>query len=219
MAIVLHGYQYSVYLRIVRIVLAEKGVAYERVEVNPFAHDMPLAYLSLHPFRRVPTLVHDDFVLYETQAITRYIDEQFPGPALQSADPRHRARMAQIISIIDSYAYFPIVRQVFSQRIFGPRVGRVADEVQVRLGIEGSLRALSALEAIAPDRGPLAGNDSLSLADFHFAPMVAYLTAASEGQALISSHAKLSTWWDLIRGRESLRDTNPGLPNESLGPA
>jgi glutathione S-transferase len=50
MSIVLHGYQYSVYLRIVRTVLIEKGVPYSRVEVNPFALDMPKQYLNLHPF-------------------------------------------------------------------------------------------------------------------------------------------------------------------------
>ena len=80
MSIVLHGYRYACILRIVRMVLIEKGVSYSRVEVNPFASDMPKQYLNLHPFRRVPTLVHYDYVLYETQAITRYIDEAFAGP-------------------------------------------------------------------------------------------------------------------------------------------
>ena len=93
MALVLHGYRYSVYLRIVRLTLAEKGVAYDRVEVNPFASDVPAAYLALHPFGRVPTLVHDGFVLYETGAITRYIDRAFPGPPLQPGDARALARM------------------------------------------------------------------------------------------------------------------------------
>ena len=41
MPLVLHGYRYSVYLRIVRLALAEKGVGYDRVEVNPFAPDVP----------------------------------------------------------------------------------------------------------------------------------------------------------------------------------
>src|SRR6478735_9346904 len=70
MPLVLHGYHYSVYVRIVRLALAEKGVAYDRVEVNPFVPDVPSAYLALHPFGRVPTLVHDGFALYETGAIT-----------------------------------------------------------------------------------------------------------------------------------------------------
>ena len=157
LSIVLHGYRYSVYLRIVRMVLVEKGVSYSRVEVNPFAPDMPKQYLDLHPFRRVPTLVHDDFVLYETQAITRYIDEAFAGPSFQPTQPRQRARMAQVISIIDAYGYLPMVRQVFSQRVFGPRIGRVVDEAQVRAGVEGSTRVLNALESIVALAGPVAG--------------------------------------------------------------
>ncbi len=84
MTVVLHGYRYSVYVRIARLALAEKSVTYQRVEVNPFAPDMPSAYLVLHPFRRVPVLVHDDFVLYETAAITRYVDETFAGPRRES---------------------------------------------------------------------------------------------------------------------------------------
>lgn len=211
--IVLHGYQYSVYLRIVRMVLVEKGVPYSRVEVNPFASDMPKEYLKLHPFRRVPTLIHDDYVLYETQAITRYIDEAFVGPSLQPVHARQRARMTQIISIIDAYGYLPMVRQVFSQRVFGPRIGRVADEAQLRAGIEGSSRVLSALESIVAVDGPVAGGGDWSLADFHLAPMMAYLAAAPEGESAIAERAKLAAWWDVIRERASLRETDPGFPD------
>jgi glutathione S-transferase len=211
--IVLHGYRYSVYLRIARMVLAEKGVPYSRVEVNPFASDMPNEYLELHPFRRVPTLVHDDYVLYETQAITRYVDEAFPGPSLQPVHARQRARMTQMISIIDSYGYLPMVRQVFSHRVFGPRIGRIADEAQIRAGIEGSSRVLAALESIAAPDGPIAGGGGWSLADFHLAPMMAYLAAAPEGEPLIAERGKLAAWWELVRKRTSFRETDPGLPD------
>jgi glutathione S-transferase len=112
MALVLHSFRYSVYVRIARIALAEKGLAYEHIEVDPFGPDVPVEYLALHPFKRVPALVDGDFVLYETEAITRYIDEAFPGPMLQPTEPRQRARMAQIISVVDSYGYVPMVRQV-----------------------------------------------------------------------------------------------------------
>lgn len=118
MSMVLHGFRYSVYVRIARIALAEKELTYENVEIDPFATDVPIEYLTLHPFKRVPVLVDSDFALYETEAITRYIDEAFPGPALQPSEPRQRARMAQIISIIDSYGYVPMVRQVAGERVF-----------------------------------------------------------------------------------------------------
>lgn len=217
MTVTLHGYHYSVYVRIVRMVLAEKAVAYERAEVNPFAEDMPETYLKLHPFRRVPTLVHDGFVLYETAAISRYIDEAFAGPALQPVPPRERARMAQIIAMIDSYGYVPLVRQVFAQRVFGPRLGRTADEALVRAGLDGAARFLAALEdlpapdATAGDTGPLVGG-ALTLADLHLAPMIAYFTAASEGRSLLPNYRRLSAWWAFMQDRPSLGETDPGLP-------
>jgi len=215
MSLVLYGYRYSVYLRIVRMVLAEKGVAYRQVEVNPFAKDMPKEYLDLHPFGRVPTLADGNFVLYETEAITRYIDEAFAGPALQPAEPRQRARMAQIISILDSYGYVPMVRKVFSHRVFGPCIGRTADEAQIGAGIESSLRVLNALESILALNGPVAGGTVWSLADFHLAPMMAYFTAAPEGKNAVARHVKLSAWWEVMRRRNSLRETDPGLPGSS----
>ena len=218
MSLVLYGYRYSVYLRIVRLVLAEKGVAYRQEEVDPFAADVPKHYLDLHPFGRVPTLLHGDFVLYETAAITRYIDEAFPGPALQATEPRQRARMAQIISIVDSYGYVPMVRQVFSQRIFGPRTGRVSDESQVRAGLQNSVRVLGALESIVAENGPIAGGTIWSLADFHLAPMMAYFTAAAEGEGAITRFAKRSAWWEVMRRRRSLCETDPGLPQAPRTP-
>src|SRR5258708_31416556 len=110
MALILHGYRYSVYQRIARLTLAEKGVSYDQVEVNPFAPDVPAAYLALHPFGRVPTLVHDDFALYETGAITRYLDRTFAGPALQPDQPRALGPMDQIIGVGHSYLSSPLVR-------------------------------------------------------------------------------------------------------------
>lgn len=213
MPLVLHGYRYSVYTRIARVVLAEKGIAYERVEVDPFAAHVPEEYLAMHPFRRVPALVHGDFVLYETQAIARYIDEAFPGPVLQPAEPRRRARVAQIVSIVDAYGYWPMVRQVFSQRVFGPRLGRAVDEGQLRTGLDGAVRVLGALESIVEPDGALVGG-RLSLADFHLAPMVAYFTAAPEGDAMFARFPKLSAWWQGMRRRTSLVETDPGLPGE-----
>jgi glutathione S-transferase len=151
MALVFHGYRYSVYQRIVRLALAEKGLPYERVEVNPFAPDLPAAYLALHPFGRVPVLVHDGFAVYETAAITCYVDRAFAGPALQPADPRAPARMDQIIGAVDAYGYWPLVRQVFSHAVFGPRLGRPSDTGEIEKGLAGAAKALAAFEALAAD--------------------------------------------------------------------
>jgi glutathione S-transferase len=212
MALVLHGYRYSVYLRVVRLVLAEKAVPYDRVEVNPFAADVPADYLRLHPFGRVPTLVHDDVVLYETAAITRYIDRAFAGPPLQPEEARAAARMDQIIAVIDAYGYWPMVRQVFSHRVFRPAMGQPSDADEVARGLAASARVLYALEDLASPATCLTG-EQVSLADFHLAAMMAYFTAAPEGAALLAKHARLADWWQEFARRPSLAATDPGLPS------
>jgi glutathione S-transferase len=211
MTLVLHGYRYSVYNRIARLVLAEKGVDYERVEVNPFAPDIPAAYLALQPFGRVPTLVHDGFALYETAAITRYIDRAFAGPALQPGAPQTLARMDQIIGVVDAYAYWPLVRQVFSHRVFRPRLGQPGDEAEIAAGVAASAKVLAALESLAAP-APFLTGPTVSLADFHLGAMVAYFTQAAEGEALLGRHPRLAAWWHSFRQRRSVATTDPGLP-------
>ncbi len=210
MPLILHGYRYSVYVRIVRLVLAEKGVTYDRVEVDPFAPAIPADYLALHPFGRVPTLVHDDFVLYETGAITRYLDRAFGGLALQPQSARALARMDQVIGIVDSYAYWPLVRQVFSHRVFRPALGRSVDEAEVAQGLGAAAKVLAALEALAAE--PFLVGPAISLADFHLGAMIAYFTMAPEGSALLDNHARLAAWWRRLGRRPSFAATDPGLP-------
>jgi glutathione S-transferase len=208
MTLVLHGYRPSVYVRVARLALAEKGVAYDQVEVNPFAPDAPAEYLSLQPFNRVPTLVHGDFVLYETGAITRYIDRAFAGPPLQPAEPRALARMDQIIGIVDSYAYWPLVRQVYVQAVALPRRGQAGDPKEITSGLTAAARVLVAIEGLAADAAFLVG-PAPSLADLHLLPMVAYFSEAPDGAALLARHPRLEDWFARLKKRPSFAATDP----------
>src|SRR5882724_7808059 len=211
MAVELYGYRYSAYSWIARLALEEKGGDYHWIEVNPFAPDVPEIYLALHPFKRVPTLVHDTFQIYETGAITRYVDEAFPGPSLQPADPRHRARCSQFLSIIDSYAYWPVVRQVFSHRVFRPLLGWPSDLTEVQSGLAAAPKLLAALERLVADTEYLCGAE-ISLADIHLAPMIGYFAMAEEGDALLKTQRKLSHWWSAMSARSAYCATRPRLP-------
>jgi glutathione S-transferase len=210
MNVELYGYQYSVYSWIARLALEEKGASYHWIEINPFAPDIPESYLALHPFERVPALVHDKFQIYETGAITRYVDEAFPGPRLQPTDPRHRARCSQFLSIIDSYVYWPLVRQVFSHRVFRPRLGRPSDATEIQKGLDAAPEVLAALERLVADTEYLCGTE-LSLADIHLAPMIGYFVMAGEGEALLKGHRKLGHWWATISAKTTYRATMPQL--------
>jgi len=211
MAVELYGYRYSVYSWIARLALEEKGIGYRWIEVDPFADDVPASYLALHPFKRVPTLLHDEFPLYETGAITRYLDEAFPGPRLQPVEPRHRARCNQVISIVDRYVYWPLVRQVFSHQVFRPRFALPSDAAELQRGLQAAPAVLAALERIASDAGHLCGA-GLSLADIHLAPMIGYFVLVDEGHALLQQHPKLSDWWSMMSPRAAYRATMPRLP-------
>jgi glutathione S-transferase len=207
----LYGYHYSVYTRIARFVLAEKGVPYLSTEINPFDPDLDASYDALHPFRRVPVLEHDGFRLYETAVITQFIDEAFDGPSLQPADPSARARMRQVIAVIDAYGYWPLVRQVFSHRVLAPRLRGGGDEDKIRAGLAQSKRVLSALEQLADQPGVLDAQ-AVSLADVHLAPMIGYFSLAPEGSEALAACPRLQSWWEWIHTRESFVATDPGLP-------
>ena len=207
----LHCYRYSVYSWIARFALEVMGVDYRLIVINPFAGDVPEGYLALHPFKRVPVLVHGSFQLYETGAITRYVDEAFAGPHLQPSSPQGRARMSQLISVVDSYVYWPLVRQVFSHSVFRPRLGRAPDVTEVDEGLKAAAVALAALERLAADAPYLCGPE-LSLADIHLAPMIGYFAMAEEGAALLKQQPKLSRWWSTIGSRQPYLTTKPKLP-------
>lgn len=101
----LFGLERSVYTRIVRLALEEKPIAYSLSEVEIFGPGgVPPEYMARHPFGRIPAIEHDNFRLYETSAITRYVDEGFPGVQLQPSEPHARARMNQIVGLLDAYA-------------------------------------------------------------------------------------------------------------------
>jgi len=79
----------SHYSHRVRIVLAEKGVTVETIDVDP--DNKPEDLASLNPYNPLPTLVDRDLVLYEADIMMEYLDERFPHPPLFPVYPVARA--------------------------------------------------------------------------------------------------------------------------------
>ncbi len=202
-----YGAPYSVYVRAVRLALEEKGVPYRLVPVDVFAAGGPPAdYRARHPFGRIPAFEYRGFRLYETGAISRYVDEAFAGPALQPASPEDRARVNQVLSILDAYVYRTLVWDIYVERVAAPKRGRPSDEALIQAALPRAELCLSALEAIMGDGTFLAGA-MLTLADLHAAPMFACFTTAPEAAALLAAHHRLQQWWTLVRGRSSMAAT------------
>ena len=78
------------YSQRVRLVLAEKGVAVEIIDVEP--GNLPEDLVGLNPYNSLPTLVDRDLALYESTVIMEYLDERFPHPPLLPVYPVARAQ-------------------------------------------------------------------------------------------------------------------------------
>lgn len=211
MTVTLYGAAYSVYTRSARLALIEKGVAHRFDEVHVFgpkgaSGGAPAEHLARQPFGKIPAFEHDGFKLFETGAILRYVDEAFPGPALQPRDVRARARMTQAISVCDSYLYGHGVWGIFVERVSKPNRGDAPDETRVAASLPKAAVCHAVLADILGDQDYLCG-DALSLADLHAAPMLACLAMTDEGRAMMAAHSALQRWWQRMAARASMQQT------------
>jgi RNA polymerase-associated protein len=99
------------YCHRVRIVLAEKGVTAELVEVDP-AHPQEDLY-ELNPYGSVPMLVDRDLVLYESSVILEYLEERFPHPPLMPVYPVSRARSRLMMLRVDR-DWYALAKQIMT---------------------------------------------------------------------------------------------------------
>lgn len=89
----------DIYSHQVRIVLAEKGVNVDIVNVDENHPSEDL--LELNPYNTLPTLVDRELVLYEARVVMEYLDERFPHPPLLPVYPVARAKSRLMIYRID----------------------------------------------------------------------------------------------------------------------
>jgi glutathione S-transferase len=96
MSLVLYNAARCPYVARVRIVLAEKGIDYEAVEID--LSDRPAWFYEKNPVGRVPVIEEDDGrPLPESAVIMEFLEERYPEPALLPADPDDRARVRLLI--------------------------------------------------------------------------------------------------------------------------
>lgn len=92
----------------VKIVLAEKGLAWEGVwvKLSKMEQKSP-EHLKLNPYGKIPVLVEDGKVLFESCIINEYLDEKYPNPPLQPKDPYLRARGRILVDYFLNFLHEP----------------------------------------------------------------------------------------------------------------
>ena len=83
----------------VRMVLCEKGVSVDIVDVDP--DDRPDELSQINPYNTLPTLLDRDLVLYQSNVIMEYLDERFPHPPLLPVYPVARAQSKLLMHRIE----------------------------------------------------------------------------------------------------------------------
>ncbi len=139
-----------------RLVLAAKGVTYERVLVDPAKP--PEDLLDLNPYGTTPTLVDRDLALYDTAVVCEYLDERYPHPPLMPIDPLSRARL-RLAAVRIELDWLPEIDAIRAG-------GRPADTARKRLR-EHLLASLPLFKA-----SKFFLNPEMSLADCLVAPVV-----------------------------------------------
>jgi glutathione S-transferase len=206
-AITVYGIPGSPFLRSVEIALKEKGAQYRLQVMTPAEMKTP-EHLKLHPFGRIPIFEHDDFRLYETQAIIRYLDEIFIHPPLTPGNPKARARMNQIIGIIEWYFFPKAAAPIAFNRIIGPKLlGLPTDEAAIADAMPMARTSFAEIDRLIDGHEYLTG-DHLSIADIMLGAQLDLLTTTPEGRELIGG-TRLEPWLERVRTRPSFVATQP----------
>ncbi len=167
-----------------RIVLAEKGLDYDAVEID--LDDRPAWLYEKNPLGRVPVYEEDGgFVLPESEVIMEYLEERYPEPALWPPDPAERA-----------------LGRLWLQR-FDDRLGDVY--YAVRRGTEGARDALDAklgeLDRVLEGQPYLTGRE-YGLADIGYVPWL--LRATERLEVELEPFPALASWLERVAARPAV---------------
>ena len=159
----------------------------------------------------MPTLIHGDVPLYELEAILRYIDEAFPGPALRPANVPLRAQMTQLMAIMRDQLHACAIVEIVGLLLFQPLIGR-SGEAGDLAGAEHRLTAIlslivdfSAVITSRPGQEWLLGPTPI-LADLQLAPIVHLRRQTDIGRRALAESEPLEAWWSRVQERAWLKE-------------
>ena len=204
--IIFYGTPQSTYVRTVRLLLAEAKIDYNLKDVGIFNGDNETEeYLAKNPFGKVPTVQVDGIEIYETAAITYYINEGIAGGKFTPPDLLMQTRMRQIMAIIDNYLYPPAVGTIVIQNLIVPDQGGETNRQAVEDAIVPTIKALEAIEDLFVGSPFLVGS-MISIADFYLIPIFVYLEKTPEFKAVTTHTPKLNAWWQEVKNLNSVKE-------------
>jgi glutathione S-transferase len=197
----LYQHPLSTYARRVRIALFEKNIEAELVEVDmPGRAHRREPYLSLNPYGRVPTLVDDDLVLYESTAILEYIEATHPEVPLVPADVKQRALVSMHMKLCDLQMTRPAGLILLSKRFVPEAAWRLEEMAKAQQEVD---KHLSIVDRQLVGKPFLVG-DRFTLADLCYVPFLEFLVLFETPPP-----PNVKAWSDRLLSRPSSVATKP----------
>ena len=204
--------------RTVRIACIEKEIAFEFSSRNVQRPGRPPTPEIMHnnPFGKVPVLTHGTFVLYETAAICRYIDDHFSGPSLRPVSTQKIARMNQWISLAMTRLDQNIIRNFVIPMVLTDDSQRHDPEFAVKMNQMADIirHDLSVLNT-AYHEDWLCGAH-FTIPDMMIMPMLHYLDAMPGGPDMLADAPNVKDAFIRFKARSSAAQTDPLLPEKLL---
>ncbi len=179
------------------IVLVEKGLPYEVEYVDIW--NKPSWFVETSPLGKVPLLIVDDAVLFESSVINEYLNEVTPAPNLHPADTLERAQ---------NRVWIEFLSQALSVQYW---LQLEVEEEKMR-ALAADLRArMERLEQVLGP-GPYFNGDWFSLTDAAAAPLfqrMEWLESFSPGLGILDGLDKAQTWSAALRARDSVKQSGP----------
>jgi glutathione S-transferase len=193
----LYDYPDCPFCQKVRVVLAEKDLEYERVHVDLYKGEQRSPeFLKLNPYGKVPVLIDEDVVIYDSTIINEYLDEEYPNPPMMPEDSAGRGRVRLLEDFADN-SFTPPAGLVMGD-LHKPEAERDTERVRRYQG--EIVRVLARLEAALDGKEYLVGD--FSLADVSFVPRV--LVLGQLGIELDPRLQNVAAWIARLRERPSV---------------
>ncbi len=193
-----------------RIFLAEKGVAYETVQIDLRAGEqLSPAYRQINPACTVPALrVDSGWVLTDNAAIAAYLEAQYPQPPLMGRTPREKAEIASLNWRMEFEGLMPVADALrnsspamVDRALPGPVNYAQIPELAQR-GLARVQLFFQTLDALLSDR-PFVAGEAFSVADI--TAVVAVDFARIVKQKPDERHPNLMRWRAALAERPSMQ--------------
>lgn len=198
------GTSLSNFVRTARMAAREKGVPYELIEVMPRSDQAA----EIHPGGMIPVMKHGERTLFESRAITRYIDEAFDGPPLMPRDPWAAAQAEQWLAYVATSVDKAVIRELVHAYFFSRKPDKSPDREIVDRAAKRVARQFATLGKAVERTGYLSG-DSFGLADMYAMPIISQSRVTPEGKEAMASAPSLLAYYEKQKTRPSFADTAP----------